>query len=213
MAGKFSDAGVEAVVSTLPAYYPMEDRQISAYIEKLADLLPLPLILYNMPGTIGYSIPLDIMERMSYHPNIIGIKDSERDTDRLDRSLEFWSGRQDFSYWLGWAAMSLHAIKNGADGIVPSTGNLVPGMYNELYQSVLEGDMETAGLLQEKTNEISLLYQKDRKLNRSLPALKVLLSIEGLCQPYVIPPLLRMEENEEQQYMEKMKVELKRLTR
>lgn len=211
LAESFAELGVDAVVLALPSYFPMDDNQILAYIEKLADLLPLPLILYNMPATLGFSLPLDIIERISHHPNIAGIKDSERDVERLDNSLKLWSGRSDFSFWLGWAARSVYALERGADGIIPSTGNLVPEMFAELYCSTIRGEMEKALRLQELTDEISALYQGGRKLNRSLPALKALLSVRGFCMPHVLPPLLRMEKFEEQQYMEKMDVELTRL--
>ena len=208
---KFADIGIEAVIATLPSYYPMNDDQIIVYIEKLADQLPVPLILYNIPVTVGFSIPLEIIDKMSHHPNIAGIKDSERDIERLDRSLMLWSEREDFSFWLGWAHMSVYGIQNGADGIVPSTANLVPNLFDELYRSVTQGRMDKAEELQEKTDEISGLYQKGRKLNQSIPALKVLLSILGLCEPIVLPPLFRLEEKEERNYIEKMKVEFNRM--
>ena len=212
LARRFADIGVEAVITTLPSYYPMNDDQIITYIEKLANQLPVPLILYNMPVTVGFSIPLEIIDKMSHHPNISGIKDSERDNKRLDRSLKLWSDREDFSFWLGWAHMSVYGIRNGADGIVPSTANLVPNLFNELYQSVIQDRLDKAEELQVKTDEISGLYQKGRKLNQSIPALKALLSIRGLCKTFVLPPLLRMEETEEQKYIKKNKVELNRMS-
>ncbi len=212
LARKYADLGIEAAVATLPSYYPMDDDQMLGYLENLADLIPIPLILYNMPVTVGHSIPLEIIDRLSHHPNVAGIKDSERDRERLDSSLKLWSDRKDFSFLLGWAHMSVYGISNGADGIVPSTANLVPDLFLELYLSAIQGKTDMAEKLQAKTDEISLLYQKDRKLNRSIPALKALLSKKGLCKPYVLSPLIRMQEEEEQEYLKKLDQELERLT-
>ncbi len=207
----FADKGADAVVATTPHYYPLEHEYMLRYFEELAERIPLPLILYNMPLTTGVSIPLEIADKLSRHPNIAGIKDSERDAERLDRSLECWASRRDFAFLPGWAPMSVYALKRGADGIVPSTANLVPELYHQMYTSVMEGDIKKAKALQDSTDYISLLYQKDRRLNLSLPALKVLLSIHGLCQPYVLPPLYRMDTEEENRYRMEMEEELKNL--
>jgi 4-hydroxy-tetrahydrodipicolinate synthase len=211
LARKYADLGIDAAVATLPSYYPMDEDQIFVYLESLADLVPVPLILYNMPATVGHSIPLEVIDRLSHHPNVAGLKDSERNTERLDHSLKLWSDRKDFSYLLGWAHMSAYAVSNGADGIVPSTANLVPELYLDLYLSALQDQVDKAEMLQERTDKISLLYQKERKLNGSLPALKALLSLRGLCGPNVLPPLYRMKTSEEQAYFKEMEKELKQL--
>ncbi len=211
LAKQYADLGIEAAVATPPCYYPVEDDYLLHYFDELAGRIPVPLILYNMPLTTGISIPLEVADTLSHHPNIAGIKDSERDTRRLDSSLQLWSERKDFGFLLGWAPMSVYALKNGADGIVPSTANLYPDLYHSLYQAVLNGQLERAEALQLKTDRISSLYQKNRKLNRSLPALKVLLSIHNLCGPQVLPPLYRMEEKEENSYYQEMKSELQKL--
>ncbi len=212
LAREFARLGIEAAVATLPSYYPMDSEQMFRYMDLLASRIPIPLMLYNMPITTGLSIPTEIAERLSHHPNIAGIKDSERDDERLERSLRLWSGREDFSFLLGWAPRSVHALTAGAEGIVPSTANLFPDLHYEMYSGVIEGNREKAESLQEQTDRISQLYQEGRTLNRSIPALKVLLSMKGLCKPHVLPPLSRMGEAEEKRYIEEMEEELKKLT-
>ena len=205
LACRFRALGVDAAVATLPSYYPVEEEQMYRYFEELASSIPLPLIIYNMPATTGTSIPPEVTDRLSHHPNVAGIKDSERDPERLEHCLELWAGREDFSFFLGWAAMSVHALSRGADGIVPSTANLVPGLYRRLYEAVLEGRNREAEMLQEQTESISMLYQRNRKLNRSIPALKVLLSLRQLCGLY------RMEAGEEEEYRKQMETELEKM--
>jgi dihydrodipicolinate synthase/N-acetylneuraminate lyase len=194
----FADYGVDAVVAHLPFYYPLDTDQMLKYYEQLAEKVPCPLILYNNPITTKYSVPVEVIEKLSYHPNIGGIKDSERGMERLDASLKLWKNRPDFVHLTGWAAQSAYALLNGSDGIIPSTGNVVPKLYKKLFDAAIHGEATLADQLQTKTNEISEIYQKDRNLSQSIPALKTMMSAYGLCEPYVLPPMysLSIEEKE-----------------
>ena len=121
---------------------------INEYFEKLADASPLPIMLYNIPVTTHLSMPISLVDKLSYHDNIVGFKDSERGDDRLNESLNLWKNRNDFTYHLGWAAMSSYGLQNGLDGIVPSSGNLVPGLYRAIYDNVKAGNFEEANAIQ-----------------------------------------------------------------
>lgn len=185
----YRDLGADVMVTTLPYYYPITPDEMIRFFEMLADQVSCPMVIYNMPAMVGASIPLDVADQLSHHPNIVGMKDSERDIDRINKSLEMWSSRDDFSFYLGWAAQSAHCMLNGADGIVPSTANFVPDLYQKLYIAGKKGDKKKSQELQKITDELSLIYQEGRKLNASLPALKVVMDELGLCQPYVMPPM------------------------
>jgi len=198
----YADMGADAVVATLPFFYPVSDYQVIRFFEQIADQVQCPLILYNHPGLVGRSIPLELAEILSHHPNIAGLKDSERNDDRLDSSITRWKNREDFSFLVGWAARSAEALAKGADGIVPSTGNLVPKLYQDLYIAAISGDNNTAGQLQERTDRIGKVYQENRNISESIPALKLILSLYMLCQPYVLPPM-EMPGPEEQESIKK----------
>lgn len=187
---------VDAVVATLPSYYLLSEGQMRKYFERLADTCKVPLILYNIPATVHQSVPLHIIEDLSYHPNVVAVKDSERNNVRLDESLSLWADREDFSFFLGWAAQSADALIKGCDGIVPSTGNLHPEIYHEMFQAVQSGDHERAFALQVISDELGNLYQKGRTLGESLWALKTLMHEKGLCEPHVMPPLEPMSDEE-----------------
>jgi dihydrodipicolinate synthase/N-acetylneuraminate lyase len=207
-AESFAKSGAHVLVATPPAYYPLSEMALQSYFENLAEALPLPLVLYNMPATTHISIPLAIVERLSQHPNIVGLKDSERDEERIRKASKIWRDRSDFVFLTGWAASSVWALEDGAAGIVPSTGNLVPGWYHELLEAASGNDFERARELQTQTDALSLLYQKNRNLSESLVALKVLLHIKGLCGAEVSAPLVRMNQQEEAVYSAQMKKEL-----
>ena len=54
-----------------------------------------------------------------------------------------------------------------------------------------------ANRLQDETNEIAKIYQKDRTLGQSLTALKVMMQTKGLCEPWMLMPLTRLSMFEE----------------
>lgn len=207
-AHRFAELGVDALVSTMPSYYPVDSEQIVKYFERLADAVPLPLILYNIPATTHLSLPLEVVDQLSHHPNILGFKDSEKGEERVMKSIELWKDRLDFSYLLGWALMSQRAVLAGADGIVPSTGNLTPGLYLTILEAGREGNTRLAALAQEKADCISEIYQKDKLLSRALPLLKVMLSVYGLSSTEVLPPLLKLNGATEKELTEELASEL-----
>jgi len=180
---------VDVVVATLPSYYGLTEKQMLKYFTTLADSTSLPLFIYNIPATTHMSIPLPVIDELSKHKNIVGLKDSERSEERMLRSLELWKDRKDFHYILGWAAKSADALLNGADGLVPSTGNLYPEIYADMIKAFENGDKDKMYAIQKLSDDYSALYQANRTLGESLHALKLLMKEKGLCEEYVMPPL------------------------
>jgi dihydrodipicolinate synthase/N-acetylneuraminate lyase len=192
----YKDLGADVMVAHQPFYFPMDDNQLLAYFEKLADAVKCPLILYNNPITTKQSIPLSVIEKLSYHSNIFGFKDSERGMERLNEAIGLWGHRPDFSHLLGWAAQSAYSLLHGSDGIIPSTGNLTPGLYADLYQAAIDGNELRCNELQKEADDISLIYQKDRNVSQSIPALKSMMSHMGICKPFVKSPMVEVKAGE-----------------
>ena len=193
-ARRYADCGVDAVVAHLPYYYPMRPDDMLHYYRTLADNIPLPLILYNIPATTHLSIPLDVVGKLSEHPRIAGIKDSERDAGRLREAIDRWKDHQDFSVLIGWTAFSAEGLLQGADGLVPSTGNIAPGLFRQLYEAARRHAVDAAETFQRQTDVVAEVYQKDRNLSQSLAALKCIMEYLGLCQPYTLPPIRALDD-------------------
>src|SRR5690606_15059158 len=73
-------AGASYVVAAPPYYYGLGQEELFKYYWKLADSLPLPLFLYNMPSHTKINIEPKTVARLSEHPNIVGLKDSSANT-------------------------------------------------------------------------------------------------------------------------------------
>jgi 4-hydroxy-tetrahydrodipicolinate synthase len=183
------DEGVDVVVATLPSYYALTGDQMKKHFLRLADAVGGPLMIYNIPATTHQSIPLEVIDELSHHPGVVGTKDSERNEDRLEKSLRLWSGRPDFSHFLGWAARSAYALLNGGDELVPSTANFRPDIYRDMMQAASEGDVEKLTELQEQSDRMGNCYQSGGTLGESLAALKSIMTKLGICQSYMMPPL------------------------
>jgi 4-hydroxy-tetrahydrodipicolinate synthase len=200
----FTDLGVDVLVAHVPYYYPLSQNHILNYFDQLASAVSLPLIVYNMPMTTNMSIDLDIADTLSKHPNIVGYKESERGEERMAKAIGLWKDRTDFSYLLGWAAKSYEGMLQGADGLVPSTGNLTPQLYSTIYESVLSGNNEAAQKAQEKSDAISKVYQENQILCNAIPILKFLLANYNLCTKEVLLPMIAISQADEKIALEKI---------
>jgi 4-hydroxy-tetrahydrodipicolinate synthase len=201
----YTKAGADVIVATLPTYYALTPTQMYQYYCALADAITSPLMLYNIKATTHMSIPIDMIGLMIDHPNIVGLKDSERDLMRMKEIISFTRDREDFSFFCGCAALSAETLALGADGIVPSGGNFIPHLYAQLYQAAVNGETEKAAHLQQVTADICSVYQKDRTLGESLAALKVMMQTRGLCEPWMLMPLSRLPKEEEEIIAQKAK--------
>ena len=204
-ANRYFELGVDAVVAHPPSYYPLNDSQLLRYFESLAENIPGPLIIYNIPVVTHTSIPVTVLDQLSHHERIIGIKDSERDLERFNQSLKLWAERDDFYHLVGWGGQMANGLLQGSAGLVPSTGNLVPKMYQDMVVAFQARDYQKLEQLQKLTSDISEVYQKNRSLNQSLPALKVMMDALNLCEPYVLPPLEMSDDEEKLLIVEQMK--------
>ncbi len=167
------EAGVDVVVATLPNYYPLTPGQMKTYFEQLANKVPGPLMIYNIPPTVHMSIPLDVVAELSHHPNIVGLKDSERNEERLLAALQLSAQRSDFSYFAGWAAQSAQSLLKGGDGIIPSTGNFcsracMMSCITQPYRAMQKKPIE----LQKQSDILGNVYQGGKNIRRVIMGIK-----------------------------------------
>ncbi|MDW7679757.1 MAG: dihydrodipicolinate synthase family protein [bacterium] len=204
LARNFFDLGLNIFVTHLPSYFPLTPDMMLRYYETLAERCPGEIMIYNIKSTTHMSIPLEVIEKLSHHPKIVGLKDSERDLDRLKKLTAIFVKRQDFSLLCGWTAQSANTLRMGFDGIVPSTGNLIPKKFYDLYNASRQNDFSTANKLQTEIDAIADIHQKDMSGSEMIVALKVLLHEKGLCEPWVLSPLCRLDHETEQRLLRQM---------
>ncbi|HLP76346.1 MAG TPA: dihydrodipicolinate synthase family protein, partial [Candidatus Paceibacterota bacterium] len=124
IANGYFTAGASAVVVHPPISHPVPADRLEGWYRALLDQVGGPLVLYNMPSTTGVSIPLDAVEKLLGHPKLAGIKDSENNPKRMEDLLKRFAGKPGFAIFIGVGALMEKGLKLGANGIVPSVGNL-----------------------------------------------------------------------------------------
>jgi 4-hydroxy-2-oxoglutarate aldolase len=85
-----AELGYDIAMVRTPHYYKkqMQPANILAFYRTVADRSPLPVIIYNFPQATGYDIPAEIVIELAEHPNLIGIKESSGDVEKVRRMVE-----------------------------------------------------------------------------------------------------------------------------
>ncbi|MDQ8197699.1 dihydrodipicolinate synthase family protein [Pelagicoccus enzymogenes] len=187
-ANAYLTIGVDAVVAHLPSYYTLTAGEMVQYFQLLSDQINGAIVPYNIPPATHMSIPIEVVKTISDWDNVVGFKDSENVPGRLE-AIATLGNRDDFSIFMGVARNSLEAMRHGYDGLVPSSGNLAPHLWQTFEKQVEENDWDAAQETQQQANELAQIFQKDRTLGQSLATLKACMAALGLCQHYMLPPL------------------------
>jgi 4-hydroxy-2-oxoglutarate aldolase len=82
--------GYDVALVRTPHFYrkQMAPANLLAFYRFVADRSPLPVLLYNVPGFTAYEIPAEMVIELAGHPNIIGIKESGGDVEKVRRMVE-----------------------------------------------------------------------------------------------------------------------------
>jgi len=85
-----AELGYDVAMVRTPHYYKkqMQPANILAFYRTVADRSPLPVIIYNFPQATGYDIPVESVIELAEHPNLIGMKESSGDVEKVHRMVE-----------------------------------------------------------------------------------------------------------------------------
>ena len=85
-----AELGYDVAMVRTPHYYKkqMASANILAFYRTVADRSPIPVIVYNFPQATGYDIPAEVMIELAEHPNLIGIKESSGDVEKVRTMVE-----------------------------------------------------------------------------------------------------------------------------
>ncbi len=190
LADACADLGVSAVVAHAPSYYPLSDAEIETYFLKLADRVKLPLILYNIPQTTRMNIAIDVVERLSKHPQIVAVKDSSPDKERIQSLLARTGGRGGFPVLLGNSSLFTLGLRAGGIGLIPSGAHVAGDQYTQMFNAAMNDRWDEVERLQSLTDAAVAPYAKMPMLGASLAKLKAILESRGICGRTMLPPLV-----------------------
>jgi dihydrodipicolinate synthase/N-acetylneuraminate lyase len=116
-----------AMVRT-PHYYKgqMKPANTLAFYRMVADRSPLPVIIYNFPQATGYDMPAEIVIELADHPNIVGIKESSGDVEKVQKIVEGTRQvKRTATVTETFEAVTPRMVKAATEGAGPG-GELVP---------------------------------------------------------------------------------------
>lgn len=185
LSNRIADMGVDAVLVLPPNYYKggMNEDILYQHYTDIADKCSVPVMIYNMPANTGINLSAKLVSRLSFHPNIIGIKDTSGNIVQfaeLNRDCE-----KNFTVFAGNAGYLLPALALGAKGATLALANILPEDCCNLFSLFKKGNLEEAKILQFKMLEINSIVTS----KFGVPALKFALDLLGYKGGYPRRPL------------------------
>lgn len=191
--------GAAAVVAAPPFYFSLGQPELIEYYEHLAERLPLPLFLYNMPSHTKINIEPDTVYALSRHQSIIGLKDSSANTAYFNKVMYRMNEKKDFALFVGPEEVMAETVLLGASGGVNGGANMFPHLYVRLFDAAIDGDLELVKDLQQKVMAISTkIYSQGKYGSSYLKGLKSSLKLLGICSDYMASPLHHFEKEEQE---------------
>lgn len=85
-----ADLGYDVALVRTPHFYrpQMQPANLLAFYRTVADRSPVPLLIYSVPIFTAYDMPAEVVIELASHPNIIGIKESGGDIEKIRRMTE-----------------------------------------------------------------------------------------------------------------------------
>lgn len=179
--------GANAVLIMTPGYIKPTQEGLYQHYRHIANAVPLPIIPYNVPSRTACDLLPETIGRLSALPNIIGIKEATGDLSRIaairavSEKLDLFSGDDE---------TARDFIKQGGQGIISVTANVVPKHMAQLCEASLSHDDAKADALQKK---LLPLHQALFLEANPIPT-KWLLAQMGLIQDDIRLPLTPLSE-------------------
>ena len=139
---KAQQLGADLVSLVTPSYFKksLTDEALIGYYSQVADALSIPVFAYNAPGFTGLTLSGNVIEAISQHPNIGGMKDTS--PAGIAKYLEVCS--EDFDILAGSMNTLFIGLSLGASGGVISLANAFPEPCCALYKAFTTGDIKGA---------------------------------------------------------------------
>ena len=189
-AAKCRKLGASGVVAAPPYYFKLTQQECVSWFREMADRLPLPLVVYDMPAHTDTVIEPATIAALAKHRNIVAMKDSSSVIALFNKfRVALKPFAKDFSLFMGPDEAMGEAVLLGADGGVCTGANLWPRTFKRMYEAAKAGDVAEVRRLQEITTTSSyLLYGLGTGQIGFLKGVKAALSEMGLIRNVMSAP-------------------------
>jgi 4-hydroxy-2-oxoglutarate aldolase len=181
-----AELGYHAALVKTPHYYkPMYSPEVLiAHYRRIADNSSIPILLYSVPQFTGVALEAPEVAALSEHPNIIGIKDSSGNVQRVGEVIV--AARPTFQVLVGSASTMYPSLMVGARGAILALANALPEKCVALYNFAHRGQVEKARELQQLLIKASKLIVSEA----GIAGVKFVMDHRGYRGGIPRPPLL-----------------------
>ena len=184
LTNRAADLGYKAAMVRTPHYYKNLVNRADAqplYFRAVADQSRIPLIIYNWPQATGVDIPVEAVVALSEHPNVIAIKESSGNLEKVMQMIR--EVRTGFQVLVGSAPTLWPSLLMGACGAILAYANAAPYSTIAIWEAYRTRE-ESAGLdWQNRIGRASALVTT----KYGIPGLKYAMDLNGY---YGGPPRL-----------------------
>jgi 4-hydroxy-tetrahydrodipicolinate synthase len=185
----FNFEGIDALLSSNPAYNKPSQEGIFQHYLALAEASPRPIIIYNVPSRTASNMNAETTLRLAHTSDkFIAIKEASNDIYQVMKIIK---GRpKNFLVLSGDDFITLPLIASGGDGVISVIANTLPRPFTDMVRAALREDMPTAQRLNFKLLELyRLLFIEGNPVG-----IKAAMELQGLCSREVRLPLVPMTE-------------------
>ncbi|MBK8519267.1 MAG: 4-hydroxy-tetrahydrodipicolinate synthase [Saprospiraceae bacterium] len=181
---EYNFSGVDAILSSSPAYVKPSQEGIFRHYAEVADSCPIPVILYNVPGRTRSNMEWETTVRLAeYSKNIIGIKEASGDLIQTTRIIK--NKPSHFIVTSGDDEVALPMTAVGGDGVISVMANALPKAFSQMINFALDQDYYAARELNFKTYDLhKWLYIEGNPVG-----IKSAMQVLGYCTNEVRLPL------------------------
>ena len=182
--------GIDAILSVAPYYNKPTQRGLYAHYKAIAEVSPVPVILYNVPGRTSVNMTADtVLELAKDFKNIIAVKEASGNFEQIMTISK--KRPADFMVISGDDLITLPLISCGIDGVISVAANAFPSQFSNLVDLALKGKFKEAWEIQQKLLEIfNTLFVEGNPAG-----VKAALKILNICQDFLRLPLVQISKN------------------
>jgi 4-hydroxy-tetrahydrodipicolinate synthase len=177
------EAGVDACLLVTPYYNKPTQEGLYLHFRAVAEAVPVPQILYNVPSRTACDMLPETVERLSTISNIVGIKEATGNMDRAREIMERCGDRLDV--YSGDDATAMELMLLGGKGNISVTANVAPSGMHALCEAALAGDRARAEAI---NRPLEILHRVLFVQSNPIPV-KWALHEMGLIQPGIRLPM------------------------
>lgn len=136
------EAGADGALLLSPYYNRPTQEGIYRHFKTVAEEVPIPIVLYNVPTRTGSNVLPETVARLSEISNIVGIKEATGDLRQISSIIGLCG--DDFSVISGDDFTVLPLMTIGGKGVISVTSNIIPGDMSGLVKAAAAGDLAGA---------------------------------------------------------------------